>query len=142
MFEIFNSNGLGQKERFWRALIIGSCASLVLLVIYLIIIKIMDTLGWEFAIAYMAVGYAIGWVIQKYGRGVKVSFSIMAAVFCVLIIFFGDLLSLPWQYISADFFGCLRLIFAYYLTPSINTLLSLAFRVFAVIVAYNTARVV
>jgi len=143
MLELFKSTGLGQKQRFYKALVCGFLASIVLLLVYLLLIKMMYSVGWDFAIAYLGIGYAIGWVIQKTGHGTKVSFSIMAAVYCTLIIFFGDLFAfIPWQYAFANFFESIKIILGFYLTADISTMISLAFRALAIYTAFRTARVV
>ena len=142
MSNFFNTRGLSQKQRFWRALICGALASIVLLGLYLVFSLFMAPVGWGYSLVYLLIGIAIGQVIRYCGKGVKVSFSIMAAVFCILIIFFGDVLSLFLIYPQTDYLDYFRIILDFYFTADLNSMLSLAARVLAVIAAFQNARVV
>ena len=141
MLKIFNSTALTQKQRFLNALLWGSLAGLVLTVLYVALYSFIHV---EFSIVYLGLGFAIGWVIQETGHGVQIRFSILAAVICILVIFFGDLFSFfPAYYIfGGGFVECLRYLLAIYLSVDFSSVLSIIFRLGAIYLAFRYARVV
>ena len=141
MLRVFNSSALSQKQRFGRAILFGSLASIGLLVVYVLVNSVLE---WEFSYAYILLGYAIGWVIQTAGRGVQPKFSILAAVLCFLVIFIGDLLVwCPGLLSELSAVGeALSFQMTVYTSLSIDGLLTLAFRAVAIYCAYRMARIV
>ena len=143
MLKVFNTTSLSQKQRFWQAVLFGSLASIVLVIIYVFISNLMWEIGVEFSIVYIAFGYAIGYIIQHTGRGVQVKFSILAALLCVFVIFFGDLLTFYPNLLGdlGNFFFYTSNLLAFYLAGA-SSLIGLAFRIVGIVVAFQTARIV
>ncbi len=141
MLKVYNTSTLSQKQRFWNAVLFGSLASIVLVIAYVIIFNLMISIGFEFAIAYIAVGYAIGLVVQHSGHGVQLKFSILAAVLCALIIIFGDLFTLRPDLISQLQFGEAGLWLIQFYFAGFSNIISLAFRIFGIVYAFTNARV-
>jgi hypothetical protein len=96
-------------------------------------------------LVFVGIGWLIGTVIKKYGRGVQPKFSILAAVLAAFSFVLADLLGI---------FGLALLlhpvflaemvvqIIPSYLQASPSALLGVAFRAFGVYMAYTTARIV
>ena len=145
MFQVFNKGALTCNQRMARAVLFGTLASIGLCVVYGLVSSLMHI---EFSYAFVAIGYAIGMVIQKMGRGVQIQFSILGAVLAALTFIFADLIA--WFgfsiFLSVDglLFG-LRAWASMMLDFSaggVSGLLSLLFRVFGVVVAYQNSRIV
>lgn len=47
----------------------------------------------RYSLIAVGIGFAVGWVIQKVGKGIDLSFGIAAAVIALLSVVFGDLLA-------------------------------------------------
>lgn len=140
MLQIFNTSGLSQKQRFLQALVAGALASIVFIFAYFLISKLMYSIGIEFAYAYIAIGYGIGWVIKKTGHGVQMKFSVLAAVLCVIVIIIGDMVTVfPMELIFSDFLFCLQTVIRFYF--SLDFIISLVFRILGVAMAFGNARV-
>ncbi|MCI5773422.1 MAG: hypothetical protein MR210_02565 [Erysipelotrichaceae bacterium] len=142
MYKIFNTNAITRQQRFNRALLCGSIASIVLGLAYGLFASMMRI---EFSVVYLGIGYAIAKVILEYGRGVQVRFSVLAAVLCVISIFIGDIIAIfgfqslfmPQLY-GFIFFTYIRSLLA----MNVSSLLGLLFRLGGVYIAYIYARVV
>lgn len=141
MFKVYNKRAVTRQERFMNALVVGIGATVAITFIYGLLASILRV---EFSVVYLAIGYAIGYVIQKYGRGVQIQFSILAAVLAALCFLFGDMIAMfgfrilitPQWWLSA-----LRIEFAQLAATNINSLLSLAFRLGGIYFAYVNARI-
>ncbi len=142
MFKVYNSRTLAKNQRFIKGLLYGGAASLVLAVAYGFLSNLIRI---EFSVVYLGIGYAIGMVIQKYGRGVKPEFSVLGAVLAFVCFFLGDMISMFGFNIftSFDFFFLsIRYTFMVWTNLSANALLGLAFRVAGIYLAYQNARIV
>ena len=142
MYKVYNKRAITRQERFKNALIYGIGATVLITAAYGLLSSFLFV---ELQIVYLSCGYAIGYLIQKYGRGVQVQFSILAAVLAIFCFVIGDLIS--WFGFEALLNPGLwpmafQFIFSSYLSTSISSLLSLAFRVGGVYLAYVNARVV
>jgi len=129
MFKAFNKPALTRRQRFTRAIIFGSLITLLVTVLNIVLIKVFYL---YFIILYLPIGLAIGNVIQYFGKGVQIQFSILAAALTILSIFVCDMVAFDFNV-------------AYYLssyTDGYDTLFALGYRVAAVYFAYNSARVV
>ena len=138
MYKIYNKSAITRQERFLNALIYGTTATIILTLVYGFIAHIAS---FEFSVVYLAIGYAIGYVIQRFGRGVQIQFSILAALLAGICFVLGDIISL----IGFDFRYWLRAFFflmELYLSTNINSLLSLAFRIGGIYFAFKNARIV
>lgn len=141
MFKVYNKRAVTRQQRFQNALVSGIAATIGITLIYGLISYFLNI---EFSIVYLAAGYAIGYVIKKYGRGVQLQFAVLAAVcafFCFLIgdmiAFFGfEILLHP-----AYWFFALQLVLSSLLSASISSILSLLFRLGGIYLAFSTARV-
>lgn len=145
MFQVFNKGALTRHQRMTRAILFGTLASLALCVVYGLISSMMSI---EFSYAFVAMGYAIGLVIQKTGRGVQIQFSILGAVLAALTFIFADLIA--WfgfsVFTSMDYlmFGLRTWVSVLmdFSMGGVSGLLSLLFRAFGVVVAYQNSRIV
>ena len=125
MFQVFNKHALTRNQRFMRALLYGTLVSVGLCIAYGLISSLLSI---EFSYAFVGIGYLIGLTIQKMGRGVQVKFSVLAAVLAVLTFVFG---LKTWINLMMNFS-----------TGGVSGLISLLFRGFGVIAAYQSARIV
>ena len=142
MFKVYNKQAITRQERFNNALVAGIGATAVITVVYGWLSSLLQI---EFSVVYLAIGYAIGWIIQKYGRGVQIQFSILAAVLATFCFLFGDMIELfgfqlfmipeAWPFALQAVLGRL-------LAADIHSLLSLAFRLGGIYFAYLKARIV
>ena len=145
MFQVFNERALTRNQRFLRALLYGTLVSVGLCVAYGLISSL---LGIEFSYAFVGIGYLIGMTIQKKGRGVQVKFSVLAAVLAVLTFVFADLIA--WfgfsVFMSPEYFLFGLKAWASVMldisSGGISGMLSLLFRGFGVVAAYQSARIV
>ncbi len=139
MFRVYNSFALNSKQRFLRACLFGIPTALGLGIAYGILSRFMPI---TFSIVYVGIGYLIGYVIQKFGRGVQPKFSYLAAGLALLSFILSDIV----RYFGISLnYGLVQQVIAIvsqvYL-GSINGLINLAFIAWGVIMAYNTARIV
>ena len=145
MFQVFNQRALTRNQRFLRAVVYGTLASAGLCIAYGLIASMMHI---EFSYAFVGIGYLIGLTIQRMGKGVQIHFSVLAAVLAVLTFVFADLIgwfgfgvffSLDYLMFGLKTWVSLMLNFT---TGGVSGLISLVFRGFGVIVAYQNARIV
>jgi len=142
MYTIFNTPALSSRQRFIRAIIVSIPTAIVFVLAYGLL---YNTLRIVISIAFILMGYGLGYVIQKAGRGVKQYFSIYGAVLCAITFILADLSSvLPFQYwLNPQLFGeGIQIVLTYYLKTDINSLLDIAFRAYGVYLAYKYARVI
>ena len=145
MFQVFNKGALTRNQRFARAVVFGMLASIGLCVVYGLISSMMHI---EFSYAFVLMGYLIGLTIQKMGRGVQIQFSILGAVLAALTFIFADFIS--WYgfgvFTSVNALAAGFKTWAYVMLNfthgGVSGLLSLLFRGFGVIVAYQNSRIV
>lgn len=142
MLQIYNKNAVTKHERFIRGCIAGILSSLVLAVLYGIISSYLLI---TFEIFYVAIGYGIGYSIQKFGRGIQLRFSILGAVCAGCCFILADMISIGGFAIFTNF-GFFITVFRFILTSlfstSINSLLGLLFRAAGIMAAYQTSRIV
>ena len=129
MFKAFNKPALTRRQRFTRAIIFGSLITLLVTVLNIVLIKVFYL---YFIILYLPIGLAIGNVIQYFGKGVQIQFSILAAALTILSILVCDMVAFD--------FNVAHYLSSY--TGVYDTLFALGYRVAAVYFAYNSARVV
>lgn len=140
MFQLFNTNSLSQQQRFVKALIVSVVATLVMSVVLGLIMK---AVGMQLSLAYLAVGYGLGRLVQYFGRGVQVRFSVLAAVSClVCILLTGYIAAFGLNILNLAAWKLYFLIYSYLFTGEISSIISLLYRVAAVYLAYRYARVV
>lgn len=142
MYKIFNTDVISKNARFFRGLLAGSITSIVLAIIYGLI---SSKLAIEFSMAFIGIGYLIGSSIKKYGRGVKIEFSILGAVLTALCIIIADLIAF-FGFESLFNFSFLSYVFPIYLkmmlSTNINSILSLLFRAIGIYAGYQYSRIV
>lgn len=142
MFKVYNKRAVTRQERFQKALIYGILATILITIIYGLFTRFLHI---EFSIVYLFVGYSIGAIIQKYGRGVQIQFSILAACLAAFCFIFGDMIAwFGFEVLLAPTFWpfAIQVILANYFNLGINSLLSLLFRVGGVYLAYSNARII
>jgi hypothetical protein len=136
MMRIFNTQALSQKQRFTKAILMALPASIGLGYAYGILTFFIPI---RFSIVYIGIGWLLGRLIQKVGRGIDLKFSILAAVLAVLSFLISDLISIvgfnPLPYLS------LLYILPFSYLSSINGLLHLLFIGLGAIMAYDQARI-
>lgn len=142
MYKVFNSNVLSKNARFIRGLLAGLGCSLILAVLYGAISKILFI---EFSAAFIGIGYLIGEAIKKFGRGVKIEFSIMGALLTLLCIVVADLIAI-FGFENVINLGLLPQILVRYmrmmLSSNVNSILSVAFRAVGIYVGYQNSRII
>ncbi len=129
MFKAFNKPALTRRQRFTRAILFGSLFTLLITIVNIILIKVFHL---YFVILYLPIGLAIGNIIQYFGKGVQIQFSILAAVLTAVCILVCDLVAFNFDigfYLST-------------FTGGYDTLFDIGYRVAAVYFAYSSARVV
>jgi hypothetical protein len=139
MFRVYNSFALNSKQRFLRACLFGIPTAIGLGIVYGIISRILPI---TFSIVYVGIGYLIGYVIRKFGRGVQPKFSYLAAGLAVLSFILSDVIRYFGLNLGYDLFGQILAIVSQVYLGSINGLINLAFIAWGVIMAFNTARIV
>lgn len=142
MFKVYNKRAVTRQERFQKALVYGIIFTLLITLLYGLFTHFLHI---EFSIVYLFVGYLIGAVIQKYGRGVQIQFSILAAFLAVFCFLFGDMIAwfgLDVLFAPTFWSVALQAILSNYFNLNINSLLSLLFRVGGVYLAYSNARII
>ena len=142
MLKVFNTRALNSNQRFSRALIVGIPTALAAAILYGLI---SPMIRFEFSVVYVGIGWGLGILIQKFGRGVQPKFSILAAVLAALCFILGDLISYVGVGILFNPILLIQLIFLNlpaYLQTNLNALLGTAFRVLGVYMAYTNARIV
>ena len=97
MMKVFNTRALSQNSRFNRALLVGMSSSIILGIVYGYIVRILPI---RFSIIYLGIGWLIGDLIQKYGRGVQNRFSVLAAVCAIFSFLIADAVT----YVGLAFF--------------------------------------
>lgn len=129
MLKVFNKPALTRRQRFTKAILSGSLFTLLAIVLNIVLIKVFHL---YFVILYLAIGLGVGYVIQHFGKGVQVQFSILAAGLTAVCIIICDLVAYD--------FNLFSLLSSF--TDSYNTLFALGYRIAGVYLAYSNARVV
>ncbi|MBE6114108.1 MAG: hypothetical protein E7191_03415 [Erysipelotrichaceae bacterium] len=138
--KIYNKSALTRNQRFVKAVLYGIPATLVIAIVLGFLLNIMPI---QFEIMFLGVGYAIGYVIRTYGRGVQTRFSILGAVLCAVAIILADAMAIGgiwgmlnpylWMISVMNYFSSLT---------SLWGILGLVFRIGAVATAYEQSRIV
>lgn len=142
MLKVFNTHALSSNQRFTRALLVGVPTTLGCAVLYGII---SPAVRFEFAVVFIGIGWLIGTVIKKYGRGVQPKFSILAAVLAAISFILADLISIVGLQILIHPIVLIQMMVAVipsYLQANPNVILGLLFRAVGVYMAYTNARIV
>lgn len=133
--EIFNTKILNNRQRWNRAVLYATGATLISILVCTIIQMFLI----RSSFIYLAAAYFISWVILEAGHGVQKKFSILAAI-CVIAtillseIFYYVLLGVgPISAVYATFVGLLSVDF--------DNLLSILIKAYAIYMAYEKARV-
>lgn len=138
MLKVFNTHALTSNQRFNRAILVGLPTALILAFGYGLILRFIP-------IVYVGIGWVIGSVIQKYGRGVQPKFSILAACLTIGCILLGDLIAFYGLIILAYPITLIQAIvpvILYNLQTNPSILLGLLFKAVGVYIAYTNARIV
>lgn len=142
MLQIYNKNAVTKHERFIRGCIAGIISSFVLAILYGVISSYLLI---TFEIFYIAIGYGIGYSIQKFGRGVQLRFSVLGAICAVGCFLLADMIAVGGFNIFTNFsffITVFRFILTSLFSTNINSLLGLLFRAAGVIAAYQNSRVI
>lgn len=139
MFRVYNSFALTSKQRFIRACLFGFPTAIGLGIAYGIISRFMPI---TFSIIYVGIGYVIGYVIQKFGRGVQPKFSYLGAGLALLAFILSDIVRYFGFNLGYNLLSQIMAIVSQVYLGSIYGLINLAFIAWGVIMAYNTARIV
>ena len=133
--KIYNTRALTRNQRFMNAVIAGSIATVLSGIVLGYVLRFVPI---AFDIFYLAVGYAIGYAIRTYGRGVQPRFSVLGAVMTFIALVIAD---------SVRFVGLLGvvnpavwiMVINYYFTSlsSISGIINIIFRVCAVVLGYE-----
>jgi len=139
MFRVYNSFALNSKQRFVRACLFGFPTAIGLGIAYGILSRFMPI---TFSIIYVGIGYVIGYVIQKFGRGVQPKFSYLGGGLALLSFILSDIVRYFGLNLGYNLFSQIIAIVSQVYLGSIYGLINLAFIAWGVIMAYNTARIV
>ncbi|AZK43608.1 MULTISPECIES: hypothetical protein [Erysipelothrix] len=135
--EIFNTRSLTQKQRFNVALLVGVVSAVVLGIVS----GIFRNKVANFSLVIVGVGYLIALAIQKFGRGVQMKFSIIAALFTLLAIIISDVVTV--MGIAGLFeLSSYQIIFKYAAQNEIHSVLWIAYRLLAIYISYNYSRII
>lgn len=140
--KVYNKHALTRNQRFAKALLYGIAATIVCIVVYVVI---ANALPFESSLLYIGFGYAIGYVIKTYGRGVQPRFQILAAVLAILCFLIGDAVVLTdWSILMNPvwLFEVIKFDVSLLIGTGLNGLLGLAFRALGVYFAYTESRIV
>ena len=139
MYRIYNSFKLNSNQRFLNALLYGIPTALGLGIAYGYISRILPI---TFSIVYVGIGYLIGMVIQKFGRGVQVKFSILGAVLAGIAFVLSDVVRYFGLSLSPIILYQAVLIITQVYLGSINGLINLLFFAWGIVTAYNKSRII
>ena len=85
--EIWNSRSLDNNQRFIAAIAAGFAAAVILGIAYGGLYSVLRVTS---GILYVFIGWCIGQVIRRAGRGVHMRFGVVGAVMTLLAIIIGD----------------------------------------------------
>ena len=139
MYRIYNSFKLNSNQRFLNALLYGIPTALGLGIAYGYISRILPI---TFSIVYVGIGYLIGMVIQKFGRGVQVKFSILGAVLAGIAFVLSDVVRYFGLRLNPIILYQAILIITQVYLGSINGLINLLFFAWGIVTAYNKSRII
>lgn len=139
MYRIYNSFKLNSNQRFLNALLYGIPTALGLGIAYGYISRILPI---TFSIVYVGIGYLIGMVIQKFGRGVQVKFSILGAVLAGIAFVLSDVVRYFGLSLNPIILYQAILIITHVYLGSINGLINLLFFAWGIVTAYNKSRII
>ena len=139
MYRIYNSFKLNSNQRFLNALLYGIPTELGLGIAYGYISRILPI---TFSIVYVGIGYLIGMVIQKFGRGVQVKFSILGAVLAGIAFVLSDVVRYFGLSLNPIILYQAILIITQVYLGSINGLINLLFFAWGIVTAYNKSRII
>ena len=139
MYRIYNSFKLNSNQRFLNALLYGIPTALGLGIAYVYISRILPI---TFSIVYVGIGYLIGMVIQKFGRGVQVKFSILGAVLAGVAFVLSDVVRYFGLSLNPIILYQAILIITQVYLGSINGLINLLFFAWGIVTAYNKSRII
>lgn len=135
--EIFNTRSLTQKQRFNVALLVGLISAVVLGIVS----GIFRNKVANFSLIIVGVGYLIAFAIRKFGRGVQVKFSIVAAIFTFVAIVMSDVVTVMGVAGLFDL-SSYQIIFKYAAQNEIHSVLWIAYRLLALYISYNYSRII
>lgn len=127
MFKIYNKNAITRKQRMQNAVICGVLAAVLCTVV---LVFVFGMTGVYVPLLYVARGYVISWAIRRFGHGVQIQFSILAAVLTAAVIIITDF----------TVFGSIQNVLILY-TDGINALWNIGYRAAALILAFQNARI-
>ena len=130
MFKIYNSSAITRKQRFSNAIVVGLATAALCTLAFVLLFRLFSV---YFGILFVAMGFAIGWMIQRYGKGVQIQFSILAVVLTLLAIFISDMFV---------FGGNFPAILAFLASSGTGSLWQIGYRIFACIMAFQNARII
>ena len=135
--KIYNSQVLNHQQRFWVALVVGLVSAIGLAFIYAWLSNILFL---ELEVLYIGIGWLIGMIIQKVGRGVQVRFQVMAALLTILCFVLGDMMTTMGYSIlfnPSSWFIAFRYVVGSLFGLSLSALLRLALRIAGIVIAYQ-----
>ena len=130
MFKIYNSSAITRKQRFSNAIVVGLATAALCTLAFVLLFRLFSV---YFGILFVAMGFAIGWMIQHYGKGVQIQFSILAVVLTLIAIFVSDMFI---------FGGNFAAILAFLASSGTGSLWQIGYRIFACIMAFQNARII
>ena len=129
MFKIYNKQALTRQQRFSNACVVGVGASILCVVLFMALLLFLKIYS---PLLLLPMGFLIGYVIQRFGKGVQIQFSLLALGLTLAVIFACDMLA----------YGSVQLLLSDLLEFGQYSILQLIYRAGACYLAYSNARVV
>ena len=141
MFKDFKFFGTSRNERFIRGLVLGIPAAIIIGATYGAIMH-YSRFPFEFSYVIAFLGVMVAYVVRYVSRGVQKKFAILAAALTVLCIIVADMVMFfGFNIFDFGFFFCLQYTLQFYFTLDPSNILSVLFRIFAVIMAYRSGSI-
>ena len=128
MLKIYNTNAITRKQRFSNALVTGIPAALLCLAVFW---AVSNVIGVYMPVLFIPAGYFIAYVIQRFGKGVQIQFSVLAVVLTAAVIILGDFLT----------FRNIQMILLLF-TNGTSGLWNIGYRAVALLMAFTNSRVI
>lgn len=128
MLKIYNSYAVTRKQRFTNALVTGIPAALLCIAVFWVVSNII---GVYMPVLFIPAGYLISYVIQRFGKGVQIQFSILAVALTAAVIIIGDLTT----------FRNIQMILLLF-NNGVSGLWNIGYRVVALVLAFHNARII
>ena len=139
--KVYNTNFLRGNQRFVVAILAGAISAIACAFAYAIIVNLLH---FRSSLLYLAMAYGISYCVKTYGRGVDTKYCLIGAVFTLLSILLGGMLTvlLPLgfnlTFVPAAFMMTLSSIFSF----NFNGIIEMICIAYSLYLAYYNSRIV